>query len=183
MFFIPNSAFADPLAPTVTEIDNATGRRVVKCDACEKKISGARARWFLVPGRAARPTKPCWTICAHCAWGDTRWIHHAIYPECRKPTCDMWDAHSVLGIGVARNAAEHDALLRHYAKETAPAAPAVTWASETVPEKPPWSHFPHCPSCHRRLWAANRLIRGPHPVYGTCPHCDAQVTNNEGTKR
>ena len=27
MFFIPNSAFADPLAPTVTEIDNATGRR------------------------------------------------------------------------------------------------------------------------------------------------------------
>jgi hypothetical protein len=54
-----------------------------------------------------------------------------------------------------------------------------------------WSHFPHCPRCHKRLWAATtyrhkRDPRGPLVLptrTGCCPHCgkDLYETNPKGT--
>jgi hypothetical protein len=46
-----------------------------------------------------------------------------------------------------------------------------------------WRHFPHCPSCHIRLWAAttyrhHRDPRGPLQLPrpdGTCPKCGHQL--------
>lgn len=41
-----------------------------------------------------------------------------------------------------------------------------------------WPHFPHCPSCHRRLWSKSpRHLQDPRgPILpptatGACPHC------------
>lgn len=146
----------------------ATGGGSVKCDACqEEKPHSAQTKWYGVPGDTGFTQRSSWTICIGCSQGDTRWIHHAIYPWCMSPRCDMWDIHKS-GRSVEAGA---------------PPKGVVVWASDLGgPEPPPWPNFPHCPSCHRRLWAANRLIRGPHPAFGTCPHCNTQVINrNEGT--
>lgn len=44
--------------------------------------------------------------------------------------------------------------------------------------KPPWSHFPHCPSCSRRLWILqNNEGRDITPPTADmhCPHCGTDL--------